>query len=329
MNGSSAHHPRRAGYALLGSLPSVVVLVVGLVLLSLWRSELPTTVATHWGSGGVNGTADVRTVVVSVVIVAVVAALVGGLSGWFIREARVLRVAIALVNGVVVFVTIGLVGTVGAQRGSTDTSDVGVPVGALLLAGVLGLLVALASASLVRPTHLSQPPVVGAQPIESLAVGERFLWQRRVSASSGSLVVLGVALLTMGALAVVLRSAWLVLPCVVVVAAAAILWSARVSVDRGGVAVRGVVGWPRLTIPMHDVRRAEVAHVNALRDFGGYGQRICVYGRLRGVRGLVLRSGSGLLITRSDGSRDLVVVPDAAVAAGLVNASVSQAHSRR
>ena len=142
-------------------------------------------------------------------------------------------------------------------------------------------------------------------------------------------MVLGVALLTMGALAVVLRSAWLVLPCVVVVAAAAILWSARVSVDRGGVAVRGVVGWPRLTIPMHDVRRAEVAHVNALRDFGGYGQRICVYGRLRGVRGLVLRSGSGLLITRSDGSRDLVVVPDAAVAAGLVNASVSQAHSRR
>ncbi|GAB34731.1 hypothetical protein [Gordonia otitidis] len=329
MNGSSAHHPRRAGYALLGSLPSVVVLVVGLVLLSLWRSELPTTVATHWGSGGVDSTADVRTVVVSVVIVAVVAALVGGLSGWFIREARVLRVAIALVNGVVVFVTIGLVGTVGAQRGSTDTSDVGVPVGALLLAGVLGLLVALASASLVRPTHLSQPPVVGAQPIESLAVGERFLWQRRVSASSGSLVVLGVALLTMGALAVVLRSAWLVLPCVVVVAAAAILWSARVSVDRGGVAVRGVVGWPRLTIPMHDVRRAEVAHVNALRDFGGYGQRICVYGRLRGVRGLVLRSGSGLLITRSDGSRDLVVVPDAAVAAVLVNASVSQAHSRR
>ena len=329
MNGSSAHHPRRAGYALLGSLPSVVVLVVGVVLLRLWSSELPTTVATHWGSGGVNGTADVRTVVVSVVIVAVVAALVGGLSGWFIREARVLRVAIALVNGVVVFVTIGLVGTVGAQRGSTDTSDVGVPVGALLLAGVLGLLVALASASLVRPTHLSQPPVVGAQPIESLAVGERFLWQRRVSASSGSLVVLGVALLTMGALAVVLRSAWLVLPCVVVVAAAAILWSARVSVDRGGVAVRGVVGWPRLTIPMHDVRRAEVAHVNALRDFGGYGQRICVYGRLRGVRGLVLRSGSGLLITRSDGSRDLVVVPDAAVAAGLVNASVSQAHSRR
>ena len=191
------------------------------------------------------------------------------------------------------------------------------------------MLVALASASLVRPTHLSQPPVVGAQPIESLAVGERFLWQRRVSASSGSLVVLGVALLTMGALAVVLRSAWLVLPCVVVVAAAAILWSARVSVDRGGVAVRGVVGWPRLTIPMHDVRRAEVAHVNALRDFGGYGQRICVYGRLRGVRGLVLRSGSGLLITRSDGSRDLVVVPDAAVAAVLVNASVSQAHSRR
>lgn len=329
MNGSSAHHPRRAGYALLGSLPSVVVLVVGLVLLRLWRSELPATVATHWGSGGVDGTADVRTVVVSVVIVAVVAALVGGLSGWFIREARVLRVAIALVNGVVVFVTIGLVGTVGAQRGSADTSDVGVPVGALLLAGVLGLLVALASASLVRPTHLSQPPVVGAQPIESLAVGERFLWQRRVSASSGSLVVLGVALLTIGALAVVLRSAWLVLPCVVVVAAAAILWSARVSVDRGGVAVRGVVGWPRLTIPMHDVRRAEVAHVNALRDFGGYGQRICVYGRLRGVRGLVLRSGSGLLITRSDGSRDLVVVPDAAVAAGLVNASVSQAHSRR
>ncbi|GAB38908.1 hypothetical protein [Gordonia sputi] len=194
---------------------------------------------------------------------------------------------------------------------------------------MIGLVVGLITAALVRRREQPAPEPVGDVPVAELAVGERFLWQRRVSTSATSLIIVGLVLFVIVVLAVLLREPWLVLPGVVAALASAILWSARVTVDRERIAVRGVLGWPRVTVPMSDVVRAEVTQVNALRDFGGYGQRLCVHGRLRGVRGIVLRSGSALMLTRLDGGRELVVVPDAQQAAGLVNACVAQAHSRR
>lgn len=315
--------------ALLGVLPSVVALVVALVLLWLWRDELPARVATHWGSDGVDGTTSIPGVVVAVVLTAAIAALVGGLAGWYVDETRLLRLVLALINGGAVFVVTGIVAILGTQRRATAVDDVDAPVVALALAGVLGVIVAIVTVALIRPRNAPTPAPVGEQPMAQLAEGERFLWQRRVSASTGSMVVLGLVLLAVVVISVLLSDPWLVAPGIVVAVAVVMVWSARVSVDRERISVRGIIGWPRLGIPMEDVVRAEVTNVSALRDFGGYGQRICVHGRLRGARGIVLRSGPALVITRSDGSRDLVVVPDADVAAGLVNASVAQAHSHR
>ncbi|GAC49012.1 hypothetical protein [Gordonia aichiensis] len=315
--------------ALLGVLPSVVALVVALVLLWLWRDELPARVATHWGSDGVDGTTSIPGVVVAVVLTAAIAALVGGLAGWYVDETRLLRLVLALINGGAVFVVTGIVAILGTQRRATAVDDVDAPVVALALAGVLGVIVAIVTVALIRPRNAPTPAPLGEQPMAQLAEGERFLWQRRVSASTGSMVVLGLVLLAVVVISVLLSDPWLVAPGIVVAVAVVMVWSARVSVDRERISVRGIIGWPRLGIPMEDVVRAEVTNVSALRDFGGYGQRICVHGRLRGARGIVLRSGPALVITRSDGSRDLVVVPDADVAAGLVNASVAQAHSHR
>ncbi|KNA92060.1 hypothetical protein RND64_14300 [Gordonia sp. w5E2] len=326
---SSQRRSGRVAAVLLGTLPSIAVLAVALVLLRIWRAELPKEIATHWNSHGVDGTMSVIGVVASVVVIAVLGAVLGGAAGWFIRDGRLLRLALALVNGLTVFMVLGIVGSVGSQRGTATVYEIGVPAIELAVAGVIGLVVGLITAALVRPTQQAAPVPVGELPMAELAVGERFLWQRRVSTSAGSLVVLGLVLVSIVMLAVLLREPWLLLPGVIAALAGAILWSARVTVDRERIAVRGVVGWPRMTVPMSDVVRAEVTQVNALRDFGGYGERLCVHGRLRGVRGIVLRSGSALLITRTDGSRQLVVVPDAQQAAGLVNASLAQASSHR
>ena len=326
---SSQRRSGRVAAVLLGTLPSIAVLVVALVLLRIWRAELPKEIATHWNSHGVDGTMSVIGVVASVVVIAVLGAVLGGAAGWFIRDSRLLRLTLALVNGLTVFMVLGIVGSVGSQRGTATVYEIGVPAIELAVAGVIGLIVGLITAALVRPTQQAAPVPVGELPMAELAVGERFLWQRRVSTSAGSLVILGLVLVSIVVLAVLLREPWLLLPGVIAALAGAILWSARVTVDRERIAVRGVVGWPRMTVPMSDVVRAEVTQVNALRDFGGYGERLCVHGRLRGVRGIVLRSGPALLITRTDGSRQLVVVPDAQQAAGLVNASLAQASSHR
>ena len=326
---SSQHRSGRVAAVLLGTLPSIAVLVVALVLLRIWRADLPKEIATHWNSHGVDGTMSLTGVVATVVVIAVLGAVLGGVAGWYIRESGPLRATLALVNGLTVFVVAGIVSTVGAQRGIASVYEIGIPAIELVVAGVIGLVVGLATAALVRRRELPTPAPVGDVPVAELAVGERFLWQRRVSTSATSLIIVGLVLFVIVVLAVLLREPWLVLPGVVAALASAILWSARVTVDRERIAVRGVLGWPRVTVPMSDVVRAEVTQVNALRDFGGYGQRLCVHGRLRGVRGIVLRSGSALMLTRLDGGRELVVVPDAQQAASLVNACVAQAHSRR
>jgi hypothetical protein len=90
--------------------------------------------------------------------------------------------------------------------------------------------------------------------------------------------------------------------------------SVRVTVDHTGVSVRPtVVPRPRVHVPLARVIRAGRSDVRA-REMGGWGLR------MRGERtAVVLRSGEALDLELADGSRFLVTVDDAAIAAALVN----------
>ena len=121
---SSQHRSGRVAAVLLGTLPSIAVLVVALVLLRIWRADLPKEIATHWNSHGVDGTMSLTGVVATVVVIAVLGAVLGGVAGWYIRESEPLRVTLGLVNGLTVFVVAGIVSTVGAQRGITSVYDI-------------------------------------------------------------------------------------------------------------------------------------------------------------------------------------------------------------
>ncbi|MGH8826049.1 MAG: DUF1648 domain-containing protein, partial [Jiangellaceae bacterium] len=103
--------------------------------------------------------------------------------------------------------------------------------------------------------------------------------------------------------------------------------SVRVTVDRRGLRVVGRFGWPRVEVPLDQIREARVVSVRPLGDFGGYGYRIAAFGTLRGVSGVVLRSGEAVLVEQVEGRRMLVTVGDAVTAAGLHNALVERARS--
>lgn len=311
------------------TVPAVTMALTGALALTSWWPDLPDPVASHWGSSGVDGTSSLFGVCVTLAAVIVVGAVVGGLAvvgaaTGRVADSRALRWILALANGLSVFVTVLLLGAIEAQRGVTDIHRVSVPALAIVVAAVCGLSAAALSAIAVPSWPSPRRDPVGTVPTAQLGAAERFLWQRRVAISTIPMIVVIASFGTVIIVAAVTGLWWLLILVAVLTMLMAAFWSVRVTVDRNHLAVQNAIGWPRIRVPMTDIVRAEVVRVHALRDFGGYGQRIAIRGPLAGAQGFVLRSGDALLVTRSDGRRDLVVVDDAAVAAGLINATVAQ-----
>ena len=88
----------------------------------------------------------------------------------------------------------------------------------------------------------------------------------------------------------------------------------RVRIDRRGLLVRSLIGWPRTRIPLDDIDDVATATIDPLREFGGWGWRIAVDGR----RGVVLRAGEALQVTRAKGRVFVVTVDGAAEAAAVL-----------
>ncbi|MGW2567586.1 hypothetical protein [Streptomyces sp. NPDC001537] len=95
----------------------------------------------------------------------------------------------------------------------------------------------------------------------------------------------------------------------------AVMAGSRAIVDGGGLTIRPpLLPAPRIHIPLQRIDRAWTAELRPLPDLGGWGYRIT-----KGRRGLALRSGQALWLGLDDGREFVVVVDDAATAAGLLN----------
>jgi hypothetical protein len=148
-----------------------------------------------------------------------------------------------------------------------------------------------------------------------LGDAERAGWVQHIR-SRGVLVVAPVVLVPVLLVAAVLRTPTALVPAVLVVTLlVASMASFTVTVDARGLGVRSGLGWPRQSVPLDEVVRAEVVQVQPFRDFGGWGYRVGRAGRV----GIVVRSGEGLLVERTGGRSLVVTVDDAATAAALLN----------
>lgn len=304
----------------LAVAPSTLAAVIGAALIASWRDVLPDPMASHWSTHGVNGFSTTAAVIGYVLVTGLLGVIIGATLCWRLDEPAVVRSVVGIVAGVSVSVIGVMVATAAAQRGVADASSVPTPTWQIGAAMVIGLAVGFGCAALVPKWSPTQPDVDEAGlPTADIGAAERFSWTRTVSSSVGAGLIVGGAITVTAALAV-LTGAWPLLVLLAVLAVPMVMmWSVRVTVDRSGVRVRSVVGWPRIRIPVDDIDHADVVDVRAFGDFGGYGYRLCVHGKLKGAKGFVLRSGPGILVTRTDGRRAVIVVDDAHTAAGLVN----------
>lgn len=312
-----------------GVIPVAIALIAAVAMLS-WLPELPDPIATHWSGGGPDGFGPAATLIFLPLGITVLFSLftIGSALGT-VSPNRVPGAGLAwtqkflLVMGIWLstMLSIGIGGSVAGQRGLEDASTATDP-GLLLLFGAVGGLALAAAAWFLLPkTDATREQGVAPEPVE-LSGTERVSWSRTVTISPIVIAIIGLVvvvsmvavvfavLATSGGTWIALASLALVL----VLASTTTLW--RVTADRRGLIVRGVLGWPRIRIAVADIASVQVVDINPTADFGGWGYRWAGHGR----SGIIMRAGAAIEVTHRNGKRFVVTVDDAATGAGVLAA---------
>lgn len=303
---------------LLLLVPSAAVLAGSLFLVGRWSDRLPSPIAMHWdGSGDADGTGSLSGLVIGVTIasVLVVVALAMLMACSKALDVVMVRTGVAFGVWISTLLPLMLVATLAPQRDVGTAAEVSVPILEIAGAFAVATLIAGAATLMVRGERTPGAPPAGEAPVLDLAAGELAVWTRTTSSRWGAMslgLTLAIGLVTGG-----LLWSWIpiaVLALIGILVAGMTSW--RVTADPGGLRVVGLLGIPRLHVPVEDIERASVIEVDPLRDFHGWGLR---WGR-HGRTGVVTRGGEALLVARRR-SRDLVVtIDDARTGAALLNA---------
>jgi hypothetical protein len=156
-----------------------------------------------------------------------------------------------------------------------------------------------------------------------VAPGERIAWFGTAAMGRPGIIALTLSVLvliatTVFTLAVSGDGGWiLALVTLVLVILIATTLVFRVRISAQGLQVRSVLGWPRWIVGAEDVAEARAVQVDPMAEFGGWGLRIAADGR----RGVVLRTGEALQVTRTNGRVLVVTLDDARTAAAVLTAA--------
>lgn len=308
---------------------SLVIAVLAIVLVSavaaavLWWAwpELPERVATHWdGSGQPDAYTD-RSAGLALMLVGLPAAVSVALAlatGFVPQSAPGSRWVSALPVGLAAGMLTLTTGSTVQQRDGGEAT-----IGPLILTMlVIGGLATAAVAALLPSTRLDD--AAGPPPPDAprLADGGRAWWTGTARVSP--LLVGGLLALLLGSATLITLAVGLgwILAVLLLVPALLIVAHSRFRITIGDdrvVASGALAGWPRISVPLATVAAAGTRPVS-VREFGGIGLRY-----RRRSSGVITRSGTALVLTRSDASEVVVTCDDAEAAAATVNSLRSQA----
>jgi hypothetical protein len=305
---------------LLITLPALVAAAASVIGMLL-SPDLPDPMAVHWGiDGSVDrlGGLDSYIVVVALLVPLFVAGVLGfsfsplrtGTSRLFVRT------VIGLSTWFGVFISVSMFLGVQTQRGVTDAAVV--PISSVVAPLLIGFGVALAAAAvgvLVAPRVPEfKRPSADAIALD-IHVGEQVYWSKTARSPRGVIAIpIGAMLLIVVLFTIVGVPAWLSIVVALLLASLCTMLAWRVVIDRRGLTITGLFGFPRFHVPLENVVEATVVDVSAMRDFAGWGIRI---GRT-GSWGVVARSGEAIEVQRRHGTPFVVTVDDAATGAGLL-----------
>jgi hypothetical protein len=334
-------HRARTAFWWVGVIVPLVLLVLSAAIVLAWLPELPDPVAMHWGTDGVDGFGPRWTVFGPLLVGAGLVALFAALALFAHRMPQSLlsggggvvadedgrpqwsmtaRGLGAVSLGEAGLMAVLTVVTADVQRGLTDAADAP-DIGWWVLIGFVVLVALAVTGWFLQPKVAPPAPVATTADAVPLTPSERAAWLGTVSIAPAGRITLGILWLVLaGATVFTLAqgdaggAGWILIATTMltlVAVGSALVF--RVRVSNGGLRVRSVAGWPNTRIPLSDIARVEVVQINPLAEFGGWGWRLGMDGR----RGVVLRTGEALQVTRQ-GGKVFVVTVDGAAEAGAV-----------
>jgi uncharacterized membrane protein len=323
----------RIAFLRVGVIAPLGILALAAAVIIAWMPELPDPMAIHWGSGGADGFATpwgyvagvIGIGIAVVILLAVLTLSVHRLPqsstkppiGPWSSTARFLG---AMNLGTGTMIAFLAVAGAALQRGLADAADAG-DIGGWAVLGLVLLVAAAALGWFLQPAPPAAPAGQGA-PAGSipLAPNERAAWFGTATMARGGVIALTAALVLLATTTVFWAArgedAWWILALVTVLTAVLVgtMLVFRVRVNAQGMRARSLLGWPDNRIPLDRIDRVEVVHLDPFREFGGWGWRLAVDGR----RGIVLRAGEALQITRTDRRVFVVTVDGASDAAAVL-----------
>lgn len=291
------------------------------------RDRLPEPVARHWGmSGAADGFSSLNTTLAVSLGMVLLVAVPMGLAAVLARQPPAMRRFMAGMSAwLAVFLVVLFVDSLRGQLDLTDAADAPLP-GAGIGAGMLlGAVVAVGVAALVRvdqgATRAVGPPPATAVRLDPGSEAALSWSSGPAGLDRAAVVIAAFAGVGLGSLAAVLT--WWLLP-VAIIVVALVLGAGRftTTIDRDGLTV-GIVGRRILRVPLEDVAGADVVHVDPFWEFGGWGLRLDMAGRT----GVVTRRGPAVRVRRGDGSEVLVTVDGADRAAATLNTLADSLHN--
>ena len=328
---TDTRRPRRA-FLIVGLIAPIVLAAVALAFVLAWLPELSDRIATHWSATGPDGFSSPQMYIwlqigLGLALPALLALpVVMTMRRTWGPAARFLG-AVSL--GVAGLIAVMNVGAVAIQRGVSDGAEadgigavVGLGFGVLAVLGVTGWFLqpnvtVSAESARDRAKRLALRPGEKAAWFGSAAMG-------RPGRIGLSLAVLILIATTVWVFVMDAGAGWIlavVTTLVIVLIVTTLVFRVRINDD--GLRVRSVAGWPRWNIPASEVTGVRVVDVNPMGDFGGWGLRIAVDGRM----GVVLRTGEALQVTRKAGRVFIVTIDDATIAAAVLTAAMNNTDS--
>jgi hypothetical protein len=303
----------------------LLLAVAAAVITASWLGELPATVAVHWGTGAADGFGSPWVLVLLPLAAAVPFTALAAAASWRPgptgRPSVTQKILLATAPALAALLAVVSVGSLGIQRGLADPTTVPTVL-PWVLVGLAASGAVFAAAWFVLPAA-DRSPARGTR-AEPLAVAPTSVayWSRTVTFAPPVWVLLGsvlvLAAVVAGLVAVVAPAAIGIGVAVILIVGVSMLLTGawRVTADRRGLVVRGILGVPVFRVLADDIADVRLVDVHPTADFGGWGVRVAP-GRRTGV---VLRAGEAIEVVRRDGRSLTVTVDDAATGAGVLAA---------
>jgi hypothetical protein len=310
----------RVRILLLIAVPPLVAAAASVIGMLL-TPDLPEVLAVHWGfDGSVDRTGGIDSFIW--IVAALVPLFTAGIVGFSITPLRTgtsrlfVRSVIGMSIWFGVFISLSMYLGVQTQRNVTDVEALSASSAVVPLLVGFGVAVLVAAIGVVLAPDVPATKKLRAEERTlDLAAGEQAYWASTARSGRGVVALpIGAVLVIVAVFTILGLPVWLTIIVGLLLASLVTMLAWHVVVDRRGLTVTGMLGFPRFHIPVENVVAATAIDINAFGEFGGWGVRV---GR-SGDWGVVVRSGDAIEVERKHGAPFVVTVDDAATGAGLL-----------